>query len=254
MRRDRKPSRLRSLAWFLLGGLVGANLVYFVMTRDARPDGGAPSRDVGERIETPLPVGNPDGSAASPSPAGSAQPLLPPPVVRIAGAPLNANNAALPAGALLLPVQGILPSQLQDTFTDSRSEGRSHDAIDIMAPHGTPVLAVTDGRVEKLFNSRQGGLTLYQFNHERTLAYYYAHLQSYANGIAEQQEIRRGDVLGYVGVTGNSNPDGPHLHFAIFELGPEKKWWKGTPVNPYGPLGGAQARSPGANEVASARR
>ena len=247
MRRDRKPSRLRSLAWFLLGGLVGANLVYFVMSRDAGPGARAPGGGFGDRIETPLPVGSPGGGAASTNPAGaspgSAQPVLPPPVVRIAGTPLNAQTAALPAGTLLLPVQGVLAAQMQDTFTDSRSEGRSHDAIDIMAPHGTPVLAVTDGRVEKLFTSRQGGLTIYQFNHERTLAYYYAHLQSYANGMAEQQEVRRGDVLGYVGVTGNSNPDGPHLHFAIFELGPEKKWWKGTPINPYGPLGGSMARA-----------
>ncbi len=225
MRRERKPSRMRSLLWFLLGGLLGANLVYFVMSRDP---GRAAARDVplpGERVETPLPVASPDAVSATPT-----QPVLPPPVVRIPD--------GVSIGELLVPVQGISPTQLVDTFTDSRSEGRSHDAIDIIAPAGTPVLAVTDGRIEKLFSSRQGGITLYQFNRDRTLAYYYAHLQGYAAGIVEQRELRRGEVLGYVGVTGNSNPDGPHLHFAIFELGPEKKWWQGTALNPYPALGG----------------
>ena len=179
----------------------------------------------GERVETPLPVASPDSVDATPS-----QPVLPLPEVSIPD--------GLSTGELLVPVQGISSTQLVDTFTDSRSEGRSHDAIDIMAPAGTPVLAVTDGRIEKLFTSKQGGITLYQFNRDRTLAYYYAHLQGYADGSVEQRELRRGEVLGYVGVTGNSNPDGPHLHFAIFELGPEKQWWKGTAINPYGPLGG----------------
>ena len=221
MQRERKPSRMRSLLWFLLGGLLGANVVYFVMSRDSARGVALP----GERVETPLPVASPDAVSATPT-----QPVLPPPVVRI---PDGASN-----GELLIPVQGISSTQLVDTFNDSRSEGRSHDAIDIMAPHGTPVLAVADGRIEKLFNSKQGGLTLYQFNRDRTLAYYYAHLQGYAAGIVEQRDLRRGEVLGFVGVTGNSNPDGPHLHFAIFELGPEKQWWKGTAINPYGPLGG----------------
>ena len=237
MRRERKPSRMRSLLWFLLGGLLGANLVYFVMSRDGASGGmiggmtgGEPSARSGAEARKPaLPLRYPWRKSNQPE----AKPVLPPPVVRIPDGPTG--------GALVLPVQGIAPSQLVDTFTDSRSEGRSHDAIDIMAPHGTPVLAVADGRVEKLFTSKQGGLTLYQFNRERTHAYYYAHLQGYAAGIAEQRDLKRGEVLGYVGVTGNSNPDGPHLHFAIFELGPEKQWWKGTPINPYGLLGGRSA-------------
>lgn len=227
MRRERKPSRMRSLLWFVLGVLVGANLVYFVMHRDGGARVPVPGGVSPDRVELPLPVG------AAP------QPVLPPPAVRIAGAGVQAAAA----GTLLVPVQGITPRDLQDTFTDTRSEGRSHDAIDIMAPAGTPVLAVDDGRIEKLFSSKQGGLTIYQFNPDSTLAYYYAHLQGYAGGIAEKQEVRRGDVLGYVGVTGNSAPDAPHLHFAIFQLGPEKKWFKGVPINPYGPLGGV-ARAP----------
>ncbi|TAA38439.1 M23 family metallopeptidase [Pseudoxanthomonas winnipegensis] len=134
---------------------------------------------------------------------------------------------------LLLPVQGVERSALRDTFTDARSAGRVHDAIDIMAPTGTPVLAVADGTVEKLFDSKRGGLTIYQFEPSGRLAYYYAHLQRYADGLQEKQPIKRGQVIGYVGSTGNASPDAPHLHFAIFQLGPEKQWWKGTAVNPY---------------------
>lgn len=137
------------------------------------------------------------------------------------------------AGALLLPVQGITRDDLHDTYTDARSEGRVHDAIDIMAPAGTPVLAVADGSVEKLFDSKRGGLTIYQFEPSGKLAYYYAHLQRYADGLKEKQAIKRGDVIGYVGSTGNASAEAPHLHFAIFQLGPEKQWWKGTAINPY---------------------
>jgi murein DD-endopeptidase MepM/ murein hydrolase activator NlpD len=135
--------------------------------------------------------------------------------------------------ALVIPVAGVKPAQLLDTYTDARGGGRTHEAIDIMAPRGTPVYAVEDGRVEKLFESKQGGLTVYQFDRDGELAYYYAHLDSYAPGLAEGQALRQGDLVGYVGSTGNANPDGPHLHFAIFRLGPEHKWWKGTPVNPF---------------------
>ena len=229
MRRERTPSRMRSLLWFLLGGLVGANAMYFVMSRDPARATSPDAAPAGERVEMPLPIGGTE----------PIQPVLPPPVVQISGAPITLATATLaPAASLLVPVQGIPAAQLLDTFTDSRSEGRSHDAIDIMAAAGTPVLAVADGRIEKLFTSKQGGLTVYQFNRDRTVAYYYAHLQRYADGIAEQREIRRGELVGYVGVTGNSDPNGPHLHFAIFELGPEKQWWKGVAINPYAPLGG----------------
>ena len=137
-------------------------------------------------------------------------------------------------------MQGITRGQLHDTFTDARSQGRSHDAIDIMAPAGTPVLAVADGSVEKLFTSVRGGLTIYQFEPSGRLAYYYAHLQRYADGIAQGQPLRRGQVIGYVGSTGNASPEAPHLHFAIFVLGPERQWWKGQAINPYPVLMGEQ--------------
>ncbi len=144
------------------------------------------------------------------------------------------------AGALLLPVQGIGAAQLQDTFTDARSEGRVHDAIDILAPAGTPVLAVADGTIEKLFDSDRGGLTVYQFEPGGRYCYYYAHLQRYADGLAEKQAVTRGQVIGYVGSTGNASPQAPHLHFEIHRLGPEKQWWKGESLNPYPVLRGDQ--------------
>ena len=148
------------------------------------------------------------------------------------------NMAASPP-ALLLPVQGITARQLRDTFADSRG-GKSggHEAIDIAAPLGTPVLAVDDGRIAKLFLSRLGGITIYQFDSTSQFAYYYAHLDHYAPGLAEGQTVRRGSVIGYVGFSGNTTPDAPHLHFAIFRLGPEKQWWKGQPINPFPYLGG----------------
>lgn len=168
------------------------------------------------------------------APAVAASTETPGEPLQTATLPLPAPAAAgSPAERLLLPVQGVTAAQLRDTFTDARSSGRVHDAIDIMAPAGTPVLAVADGSVEKLFESKRGGTTLYQFNPERTRAYYYAHLQAYAPGIAERQPLRRGQVIGYVGSTGNASADAPHLHFAVFELGPEQHWWEGTALNPY---------------------
>ena len=245
MRRERRQRPvLRGLLLFVLGALVGANATYFVMTRDAGPRTAMPA---GERIETPLPMQpatEADASANNSNPASpSTGPMLPPPAVRATGVgptavPASGDAATMTGEGLLLPVQGITAAQLQDTFTDARSGGRVHDAIDIMAPAGTPVLAVADGTVEKLFDSKLGGTTLYQFNPQRTLAYYYAHLQGYAPGIAEKQSLKRGQVLGYVGATGNADPAAPHLHFAIFELGPEQQWWKGTAINPYPQLRG----------------
>ena len=144
------------------------------------------------------------------------------------------NHASTLADALLIPVAGITASQLTDTFNDMRGGGsRRHEAIDIMASRGTPVLAVSDGKVAKLFTSVPGGLTIYEFDPTTTYAYYYAHLDRYAPDLSDGKLLRRGDVIGYVGSTGDASPDAPHLHFAIVQLGPEKHWWKGTAINPY---------------------
>jgi peptidoglycan LD-endopeptidase LytH len=135
---------------------------------------------------------------------------------------------------LLIPVEGIKAADLRDAYADRRALGRTHEAIDIMAPRHTPVRAVDDGTIAKLFNSRGGGgLTIYQFDPSETYSYYYAHLDGYVAGLHEGQLVHRGETIGYVGFSGNASPDAPHLHFAIFRLTPEKKWWKGDPVNPY---------------------
>jgi peptidoglycan LD-endopeptidase LytH len=144
----------------------------------------------------------------------------------------HAASGALPSRQLLFPVHGYDLSQLRDTFDERRGKAK-HEALDIMAKRGTPVLAVDDGRVVKLFRSVTGGITLYQFDAAETVAYYYAHLDRYAPGIAEGRHLKRGDVIGYVGSTGNAAADAPHLHFAIFRLGADRKWWKGEAVNPY---------------------
>jgi murein DD-endopeptidase MepM/ murein hydrolase activator NlpD len=144
----------------------------------------------------------------------------------------DSDLARLRARSLGLPVEGLKASALRDTFADPRT-GHVHEALDILAPRGTPVLAVDDGRVVKLFNSARGGLTVYQFDPTETFCYYYAHLDGYAPGLMEGAVVNRGAVLGYVGTTGNAPPDTPHLHFTVFRLGPEKRWWEGTPVNPF---------------------
>ncbi len=135
--------------------------------------------------------------------------------------------------SLVVPVAGVTPDDLRDSYTDPRSGGRTHLALDIMAPHGTPVLAVTDGVVQRLFSSAKGGLTIYQFGPDEVYCHYYAHLERYADGLKEGDVIRRGQVIGYVGSSGNASEDAPHLHFSISRLGPEKRWWKGEPINPY---------------------
>ena len=146
-----------------------------------------------------------------------------------------------PAG-LAIPVAGVKSSGLSDTFTQARAGGaRLHDAIDIMAPEGTPVVAAADGTVEKLFFSHGGGLTVYARSPDQRWTYYYAHLLSYAPGLAEGQQIKRGQLIGRVGHSGNASAEGPHLHMAINRMQPGEKWWQGTPINPYPLLAGKQA-------------
>jgi murein DD-endopeptidase MepM/ murein hydrolase activator NlpD len=135
---------------------------------------------------------------------------------------------------LLIPVEGVDADDLRDTFADRRGGGRLHEALDIMAPRHTPVLAVEDGTIAKLYNSDGGGgITIYQFDPTRQYSYYYAHLDRYAPGLREGQSVRRGQTIGYVGSTGNASPNAPHLHFGIFQLGPDRRWWQGDPINPY---------------------
>jgi murein DD-endopeptidase MepM/ murein hydrolase activator NlpD len=227
---------MRSLLLFLAGLLVGANIVYFVMRREsAAPIATAPVAAT-PVVVAPAPMQPSHGSPASPArtpPAAATSALA------AAAATPSPTQPATP-NALLIPVAGVRAAQLTDTFNDSRDGTRRHEALDIMAARGTPVLAASDGTVAKLFTSVPGGLTIYEFDPTSTYAYYYAHLDHYAPGLAEGKAIKRGDLIAYVGSTGNASADAPHLHFAIFVLGPEKQWWKGTAIDPYPLLAGAQ--------------
>lgn len=154
---------------------------------------------------------------------------------------LREAHTAGPADLLVLrhlgvPVAGVPRSRLQDTFTASRSRGRSHKAIDIMAPWGTPVLAADDGRLEKISHNAAGGLAAYQTDPTGQFVYYYAHLAGYADGLREGQALRRGDVIGYVGTTGNAPKTAPHLHFSVMQLAGKGRWWGGEALNPYAAL------------------
>ena len=228
---------MKSILIVAAGALLGAaSLLYFLQN-----DGVTPGMDVITLVAPAAGEAVQDASPAEPQ-ADSPSPPEPTAAEPIAGTGVADDNTVAPTqaeplpahpGGLLIPVTGITAAQLQDTFNDKRGSERSHEALDIMAPLQTPVVAVDDGKVVKLFDSVPGGLTVYQYDASATFAYYYAHLDSYAADLEEGQELKRGDLICYVGATGNANALAPHLHFAIFLLGPEKQWWKGTAINPY---------------------
>jgi murein DD-endopeptidase MepM/ murein hydrolase activator NlpD len=140
----------------------------------------------------------------------------------------------LRARRLAVPVQGVAPESLIDSFGEPRGAGtRLHRAVDIMAPRGTPVHAVERGTVARLDSSAAGGISVYQFDPDGRYCYYYAHLHAYAPGLKEGAKVERGQLLGYVGTTGNAPRAVPHLHFAIYRLSDAKQWWAGTALNPY---------------------
>jgi len=167
-------------------------------------------------------------------------PLPIPSIVEVAE-PLAETNANLTQNnitadsptSLMIPVIGIKREQLQDTFTAARSQGRVHNAIDIMASLGTPVVAVADGEIAKFFDSERGGITIYQYSSDKKFVYYYGHLQKRAENISEKDYVRRGTVIGYVGDTGNSGAGNYHLHFSIAILDDPKRIFDGTEINPY---------------------
>jgi peptidoglycan LD-endopeptidase LytH len=183
-------------------------------------------------------------AAAPPAAQVPARPS-PAPAPPVASPPILAPAEPVPPADLLqrdlvLPVQGIRREDLRDSFAEARGHGRVHEAIDIIAPRNTSVVAVDDGRIAKLFSSDHGGLTIYQFDPTATYCYYYAHLESYAPGLREGQQVARGQVIGYVGTSGNAGPDNPHLHFAIFRLNAQKNWWRGEAINPFPVLMGSR--------------
>ncbi|MDQ3077447.1 MAG: M23 family metallopeptidase [Pseudomonadota bacterium] len=159
------------------------------------------------------------------------------------GSPVTIPNITVGPGGLAVPVAGVGPHELVDTFTQARAGGaRVHDAIDIMAATGTPVVSVAPGTVEKLYFSKGGGgISAYLRSEDGRWSYYYAHLSAYAPGLREGQRVRRGTPVGYVGFSGNANRAGPHLHFAVNRMEPGEKWHQGKPINPYPLLAGKSA-------------
>lgn len=252
---------MKSALLFVLGGICGALAMFFVLAQRAPT---TPAIDIAEHqrpIEQIAEGANPGLPAAPattlPAPATATPMLAQPAPSSTQGSPESTavaepgNSVPSPSG-LLIPVDGIHANQLTDTFDDARAAGRVHDAIDIMAPRGTRVLAVADGKVAKLFTSVRGGLTVYEFDPSATYSYYYAHLDSYAPGLVEGKQLQRGDLIGFVGSSGDASPTAPHLHFAINVLGPDKRWWQGTPINPYPILTGRQPDAPAQTDRAAA--
>jgi murein DD-endopeptidase MepM/ murein hydrolase activator NlpD len=182
---------------------------------DSRPAPSAVSGRRDNRDPTP-----PDAFIAAPPKVGTAAPV--------------ATTGDMPRGRLRVPIDGEDIELLKGGFAERRDAGgRPHEAVDILAPRNTPVHAVEDGTIAKLFTSKAGGLTVYQFDSTGHLCYYYAHLERYADGLKDGQTVSQGDVIGYVGTTGNAPANTPHLHFAVFEMNADKHWWQGKPLDPY---------------------
>ena len=222
--------------WLLAAGAGGfvAGMVVMAALFTIFPAGGRfvayPPAAAAERL-APSPVAEVRPSAKESPPAVS-----PPqePTVAVTVPAMSANAVeVLRDRRLEVPVQGARREDLRSMFEEQRGGSRRHEAIDLLAPRNTPVVAVEDGTIAKLFVSDAGGLTIYQFDPTSTYCYYYAHLEGYAAGLKEGDRIKRGDLLGYVGTTGNAPRDTPHLHFAIFQLTEKKQWWQGTPIDPY---------------------
>jgi murein DD-endopeptidase MepM/ murein hydrolase activator NlpD len=218
---------------FLLGAVSAAAITSLLFLASLRPP--APEAVYADSLAVELPA--PVNAGASPDPAEA---VVPPPAPIDAAVPLPA-----PGATLIIPVQGVRPGELEDTYTDARGEGRSHDAIDIIAPRGTPVLSVAPSTVLKRFQSVRGGITLYTLSADGRMIFYYAHLDRYADGIVEGQPLQAGDVIAYVGDTGNAGEANYHLHFSVSLTDDPTKFWAGKPVNPYPLLvgeGGGQGR------------
>lgn len=190
------------------------------------------------KVAEPLVSAAPAKVEVKPTNEKEPAPVSPPPEAVTTPAPVMSANALedLRMRSLTLPVEGIKRSDLRSNFSELRGGTRRHEALDILAPRNTPVFAVEDGKIARLFLSDAGGITIYQYDPSMTYVYYYAHLERYASGLKEGQEVKRGDVIGYVGTTGNAPRNTPHLHFAIFKMTDDKKWWQGTAIDPYSVL------------------
>jgi len=228
---SKKWHRLVRISFFLAGASLLIVLVTIRInlgrTRENASLSATPAPEPGATL-LPSPVVSP-AATITPAPSPSPSPSLVPTITPIP--PLD-SAITLPY-RLIIPVAGIRPDQLLDTFTDARSEGRSHDAIDIIAPRGAAVMAAADGTIARLFTSDKGGITLYQFSPDQKFIFYYAHLERYADGIKDGKQLKQGEVIAYVGDTGNAVPGNYHLHFAIWRVPDPKKYWDGENLNPF---------------------
>jgi len=223
----------------LLIFVIGVSAVSLFVWARARRSGQRPTIDRSQ--QGPLPVATSPPQSPGPSPldptAQSPEDMKAEPgvVVQDNKTPQDQGLQSSFVGTvkLIIPVAGVKADQLMDTFTDSRSEGRVHDAIDIPAAAGAPVLAATDGEIIKLFQSERGGTTIYQLGPNKKLVFYYAHLQRYVDGMAVGKFARQGEVIAYVGDTGNAGAGNYHLHFSVSIVTDPNRYWEGKNINPY---------------------
>jgi peptidoglycan LD-endopeptidase LytH len=171
-------------------------------------------------------------------PASSAYPNA---TVAVAGSGSAANDAeCLLARHILVPVAGADMSKVEDSFYEARDGGRTHRAIDILAPRGTPILSADDGKILRMSTSELGGISMYTVDPDARLVYYYAHMDRYNDAMSPGRAIVKGDTLGFVGTTGNAPKDTPHLHFQVMRWPADNKYWDGEPIDPFGALGGVR--------------
>jgi murein DD-endopeptidase MepM/ murein hydrolase activator NlpD len=201
------------LAAFVAGALIDGWLRTYGPPKPAQPPATDTFLAAPSSAKPPLRAGGAAASSVPPAPV--------------------ATTGNISTGRLRLPLDGESIESLKGGFAETRGGSRPHEAVDMLAPRNTPVHAVENGTIAKLFTSKAGGLTIYQFDPAGHLCYYYAHLERYANGLKDGQPVLQGDVIGYVGTSGNAPPNTPHLHFAVFELNADKRWWQGRPLDPY---------------------
>ena len=216
-----------------LGGLIWwrtRNPVLTAASKDNHELAASPNAEVSQPT-SPTPAA--PVISSSPESVAPSEETPPPQIDQASPPPQALSNSFVGTLKLIIPVVGIKPNQLLDTFADARSEGRVHDAIDIPAPAGTPVLAAAEGEIVKLFQSERGGTTIYQLSSDRKLVFYYAHLQRYADGLVVGKFVKQGEVVAYVGDTGNAGTGNFHLHFSISIIADPKRYWEGTNINPY---------------------
>lgn len=225
-----KSSTSTRIAIVIFFGLVVGSVAAILWIREDRANKAS-------SVVTETPTKTSPSFEVTPSPFPSAAAEVPPLEPGLSSTPAapgeQPRESFVGQVNLVIPVLGVKPEQLLDTFGDARSEGRPHDAIDIAAAAGTPVVAASEGEIARLFQSEKGGTTIYQLSPDKKLVFYYAHLQRYADGLHEGKYLRRGEVIGYVGDTGNAGAGNYHLHFSIAILTDPKRHWEGTNINPY---------------------